>query len=156
MLIGMPSPKGRCEDHMSWFRAITVPGMCDAQSLGGGCCSRKAGGGYMDHGVVCDAARCLISIPHSTCPRPTVPALRGGPQEGTYSSCCYTGHAAWQGKLGEGGSSPPLASWSGGLCADQLHPSPRRRGNPPSCSLTVCQELTASHPPTTATQPQLL
>ena len=115
MVIIIPSLKRRGEDQMSWVRASTILSMCDAQSIGGGRCSRKAGGScsrkaggrYMDHSGVCDADLPLNMSP-TVCS-----ALLGGPQEGCSSSSRHTGHAAQQGKF----RGDLLSHWPPGLGA---------------------------------------
>lgn len=97
-------------NQMSWVRASTVLSMCHAQSMGAGRCSRKAGGRYMDHSVVCDA----------DLPLNMSPTVCSCPASWTTGRLFFLqpshGHVAQQGEF-RGGSSLPLAPWAGGLCS---------------------------------------
>ena len=118
IVIIIPSLKGRGEDQMSWVRASTILSICDAQSIGGGrcsrkagsSCSRKAGGRYTDHSVVCGADLPLnMSLTVCSCPaRWTTGRLLF--LQPSHGACCPAGGV-------QGGSSLPLAPWAGGLCS---------------------------------------
>lgn len=103
---------------MSWVRASPVLSMCDAQSVGGGRCSRKAGGRYVDRSAVCDA-----DLPLST-----PPTVGSGPARWTTGRLLFLqlthGHAAQQGEF----RGDLLSHWPPGLGAfvlftDRLQPS---------------------------------
>lgn len=128
---------------MSWVRASTVLSMCHAQSMGAGRCSRKAGGRYMDHSVVCDA----------DLPLNMSPTVCSCPASWTTGRLFFHqpshGHVAQQGEF----RGDLLSHWLPGLGAfvlfmEGLQPSYQKNmWNPTSCSLTVYPTLSSFSPP---------